>query len=408
MKTFTPADILLPKNVDYTKWSVVACDQFTSDKQYWKDVESLVGDAPSTLKITLPEVYLDDGDTQKRINDVNTEMKNYLDTGIFEEYEDSFIYIERLFSDGKTRHGLVGKLDLEDYSFVVGEESLVRATEGTVLERIPPRVKIRENAPLELPHVMILIDDDNDSVMEAAREGLSKTIYDFDMMKNGGHIKGSLINNDSKDKVLAALDKLACQDVFDEKYGVSGKKPLVFAVGDGNHSLATAKTCKSRYALVELVNLHDKSLVFEPIHRVVFNTNPEKMLSALCEYYKSELITLDTKVDEKAAQTFVTLYGDKKLYVNIKNPVKNLAVGTLQDFLDYYLKTNTGKIDYIHGDDVVLHHVQESSDNIGFLLPVMDKSELFKTVIFDGVLPRKTFSMGHAWEKRYYLEARKI
>ena len=408
MGTFSPADILIPQNIEFEKWSVIACDQYTSDRKYWKEVEKEIGDSPSALKIILPEVYLDDGDTKQRIENINSEMRKYLENDLFFEYKDSFIYTERIFRNGKIRRGIIGKLDLDDYSYIVGEETPVRATEGTVLERIPPRVKIRENAPLEIPHIMVLIDDEEDIVISAAKAGTEKTVYDFELMKGGGHITGKTVSEKGKKEILAAIEKLTLPSVFLKKYGVKNKKPLVFAVGDGNHSLATAKACKSRYALVELVNLHDPSLVFEPIHRVVFDTDPVKMLDELVSKSGDIGLSIDDSVSSDAKQIFLVLYGENRFYVNIREPVMNLAVGTLQNFLDGYLGENKGRLDYIHGDDVVLRHIKESYSNIGFLLPAIDKKDLFMTVICDGALPRKTFSMGHPWEKRYYLEARRI
>lgn len=414
---FKRGNILLPKNTDMTKWSVVACDQYTSEPEYWNDVEKIVGDAPSTLKLTLPEIYLEDENVSERIAKINSNMKALLDEDFFNEYKDSMIYLERTQSDGKIREGLIGVVDLEAYSYEKGAETPIRATEKTVIERIPPRVKIRENAPLELPHIMILIDDDKKQIIENLKNKVSEDdiVYDFDLMKNGGHVKGYLLNEETMDEVDKGLKELADKEVFAKKYDVNNKEILLFAMGDGNHSLATAKACyeklketmseeeylnnPARYALVELVNLHSPALEFEAINRVIFNTNPEKLLNSLKEYYQ---INKDGNGQEIEV---ITNDVDEKWY--IENPKSNIAVGSIQIFLDEYLKNNEGKIDYIHGEETT-KNLAKQSGNVGFIFEAMPKNELFKTVILDGSLPRKTFSMGHSYDKRYYLESRKI
>lgn len=414
---FKRGNILLPKNTDMTKWSVVACDQYTSEPEYWKDVEKIVGDAPSTLKLTLPEIYLEDENVSERIAKINSNMKALLDEDFFNEYKDSMIYLERTQSDGKIREGLIGVVDLEAYSYEKGAETPIRATEKTVIERIPPRVKIRENAPLELPHIMILIDDDKKQIIENLKNKVSEDdiVYDFDLMKNGGHVKGYLLNEETMDEVDKGLKELADKEVFAKKYDVNNKEVLLFAMGDGNHSLATAKACyeklketmseeeylnnPARYALVELVNLHSPALEFEAINRVIFNTEPEKLLNSLKEYYQ---INKDGNGQEIEV---ITNDVDEKWY--IENPKSNIAVGSIQIFLDEYLKNNEGKIDYIHGEETT-KNLAKQSGNVGFIFEAMPKNELFKTVILDGSLPRKTFSMGHSYDKRYYLESRKI
>ena len=414
---FKSANILLPKNVDMTKWSVVACDQYTSEPEYWKEVNDVVGDSPSTLRLTLPEIYLESDNVNERISEINNTMEEYVNNDLFVEYKDTMIYLQRTQNDGKIREGLIGVVDLEDYSFEKGSQTLIRATEKTVIERIPPRVKVRENALLELPHIMILIDDDKKDVIEPLSRLVSENdkVYDFDLMQKGGHVKGYKLNKDIIDNINEKLELLADQNNFNKKYGVSDKGVLLFAMGDGNHSLATAKTCyenlkktmseeeylnnPARYALVELVNLHSSALEFEPIHRVVFNTDPHNMLSELYKYYE---INEDGNGQEVE---IVTKDFDKKIYIS--NPKSNIAVGSIQMFLDDYLYKNDGKIDYIHGDDTT-REMGSDVNNIGFLFKVMGKEELFKTVILDGALPRKTFSMGHSYDKRFYLEARKI
>ena len=415
---FKKANILLPKKADMTKWAVIACDQYTSEPKYWKEVENIVGDAPSTLKITLPEIYLEQENVSDRIKKINEEMDRLLNSSFFETLNNSLIYLERTCADGKIRKGIVGMVDLEDYSYEKGSQTLIRATEGTVLERIPPRVKVRENAKLELPHVMLLIDDNKKKIIEGLTDKMTTNdvVYDFDLVQNGGHIKGYKISDDLANEVFAGLEELANKDNFETKYNVKDKGVLLFSVGDGNHSLATAKACyenlkkvlpkeeyenhPARYALVEIVNLHSEALEFEPIHRVVFQVEPEKLISEFEKYY-------EVSRTPGEGQKIEYVYKDKRETIYIKNPKSNLAVGSLQIFIDEYIKNNGGKVDYIHGDDVTIE-LGKQPENIGFLLPRMDKNDLFKTVILDGALPRKTFSMGHSYDKRYYLEARKI
>ena len=414
---FRAGNILIPKKTDMTKWSVVACDQYTSEPEYWNEVTKIVGDAPSTLNLTLPEIYLEESDVNERIKRINENMDKLLEEDFFNELEDSMIYLERTQSDGKVREGLMGIVDLEDYSYEVGSQTLIRATEKTVIERIPPRVKVRENAKLELPHIMILIDDEKKDIIESLKNKVTETdvVYDFDLMKNGGHIKGYKLNGEVINEINTKLDKLADKDYFEKKYNVHDKGILLFAMGDGNHSLATAKACyenlkktmseeeylnhPARYALVELVNLHSSALEFEAINRVVFDVDSKKLVEELNKYY--------TINENGNGQEFelVTSNGVKKLY--IENPKSNIAVGSIQIFLDEYLKNNSGKIDYIHGDGVT-KELTLKGNNVGFIFKPMKKEELFRTVILDGALPRKTFSMGHSYDKRYYLEARKI
>ena len=414
-----PADILLPKDCDMTRWAVVACDQFTSQPEYWEEVDRIAGDAPSTLRLILPESKLNDSDVDEHITNINRAMDDYLARDIFQTYPDSIIYIERTQSDGEVRPGLVAAVDLEKYDYTPGSGSLIRATEGTVLERIPPRVRVRKDAPIELPHVMLLIDDPKKTCIEPIRAaaGSMEKVYDFELMMKGGHLRGWKLSQDQMEALVGALANLASDDAMREKYGVSGVPPLVFAVGDGNHSLATAKTCyenlkkvtpqdqwdslPARYALVEIENLHDESLRFEAIHRVVFGVDPEKLLAAFKEFYPT------ARDSQGVGHTIAYTWAGGSGYLNVPNPRVQLAVGTLQNFLDAYLKENGGEVDYIHGDKVT-DELGAKPGNIGFKLPAMGKDQLFKTVIADGVLPRKTFSMGHAEDKRYYVEGRKI
>ena len=416
MKTFTTADILIPKNENMEKWCVVACDQYTSEPSYWSEVESIVGDNPSTLRLTLPEIYLEDDDVSERIKKINETMSDYLDKGIFKTLENSMIYVERTTLDGRVRKGIIGKIDLEDYDYNKGSETMVRATEKTVIERIPPRMKVRENALIELPHIMLLIDDEKKDIIDSLDKVVTKDemVYDVDLMQKGGHITGYKLKDENVNDILSKLDALADKNVFEDKYGVSDKGVLLFAVGDGNHSLATAKATynklkesnasldvlnKARYALVEVVNLHSDALEFEPIHRVLFDIDTDDFMRELNKYYDINKTKMGQKIH------IITKDIDDDFYID--NPKSNLAVGSIQLFIDEYLENHKGRVDYIHGDDVT-RSLGKKENNIGILLPKMEKNDLFKTVILDGALPRKTFSMGHSYDKRYYLEARKI
>ncbi|WP_417083569.1 DUF1015 domain-containing protein [Evtepia gabavorous] len=419
---FSPANILLPQDCGLTKWAVVACDQYTSQPEYWERVDQFVGDAPSTLRLILPESKLESEHVEEEIQKINQTMEQYLEEGRLRELEDAMIFLERKLSNGKTRLGLIGKLDLEQYSYEKGSGTPIRATEGTVLSRIPPRMKVRKNAPIELPHIMVLIDDPKKEIIEPFLQKESKKqmqmIYSTTLMEQGGRVSGYLLSKEQADKVQKQLAGLADPARFAQFYHAEGKPVLTYAMGDGNHSLATAKACweelkptlseaerqthPARYALVELVNLHDDSLEFEPIHRVLFGVDPKQLLADLLAAYPGA----HYGAGEGHQITYV-LPGERGGILTVPHPTAQLEVGTLQTFLDQYLEAHGGKIDYIHGEDVVEQLVQQP-DSIGFLLPGMGKDQLFPTVIFDGALPRKTFSMGEARDKRFYLEARKI
>ncbi len=419
MAIFTKADILLPKNVDFTQWSVVACDQYSSEPEYWKKAEEIAEGNPSTLNIIYPEAYLNEADGDKRIKNINETMQRYIDEGVFKEYKNSLIYVERTQKNSKVRHGIVGQIDLEAYDFSVGSESPVRATEGTIISRIPPRQKIRINAPLELPHIIMLIDDRKGEVIEPLGDikDTLEVVYDFELMQGGGHIKGWLLDEQTANRVLGLCESFESQAEFEKMYGVTGKGVLAIAVGDGNHSLATAKSCweeikkgltpeeqrnhPARYALAEVENLHDGALEFEPIHRVIFDVDPEDVKKAFFEYYPQ---TTDT---DNGGQKIVVTHQGQETSFYISDAPQNLPVGTFQKFMDDYLKANKGEIDYIHGADVVRSLTKESN-TIGFIFDAMEKNDLFTTVIKDGALPRKTFSMGEAYDKRFYLEAKRI
>lgn len=401
---FAPADILLPKN-NFEKWSVIACDQFTSDKKYWAETEATVGNAESTLKITLPEIYLEEGDTDKRIASINCTMAEYLNKGILEEYKNAMIYIERTQPDGRVRKGIIGAVDLEHYDYRVGSKTLIRATEGTVLERIPPRVKIRKDAPLELPHIMLLIDDINNTVIEplSSQKDKMQKVYDFDLMMGGGHIAGYLIDKDNIERINVSLAKLN---------EITGNE-LLFAVGDGNHSLATAKECyeilkrenqeaaavsAARYALAEVGNIHSEALDFEPIYRVMFSVDPCDVLAEFKKYFSSCNANSDITVT----------YGTKEEVIKIHIPSDKLSTGVIQEFIDSYIyKHPEAKVDYIHGINDV-KALSSKENTIGFIYDGISKETLFESVKATGALPRKTFSMGESRDKRYYLECRKI
>jgi len=384
---FYPADILLPARPG-EKWSVVACDQFTSQPEYWEELNALVGSEPSTLRITLPEIYLGDRE-EERIAEINSTMEDYLARGLFTEYPDAMIYLERTLPDGSVRRGLVGAVDLEEYDFRPEKQALIRATEGTVLSRIPPRVKIRRGAALELPHVMVLIDDPGRTVIEPLAGSCARKVYDYPLSMGGGHLRGWLVEKPAQQRLLQNLAALAGEE----------EHPLLFAVGDGNHSLATAKACYqenptplNRYALVELVNLHDDALEFEPIYRVLFGVNPEELAADM----GSEFAGGDTPI------ALVSGAGEQTFFTD------GFALSRLQPFLDGWLAAHPGaEIDYIHGEEVA-RRLGSGENCCALLYGAIRKDQLFDIIRTDGVLPRKSFSMGEAAGKRYYTEARKI
>jgi hypothetical protein len=425
-------EILLPRpGIDLKKWAVIACDQFTSEPEYWQQVADTVGSAPSSLNLILPEVYLGTSEELARIQNSRKAMQSYVEGGLLTPYQGS-ILVERTTS-GKTRHGLMLTLDLECYDFTPGSQSLIRATEGTILDRLPPRVRIREVATLEMPHILVLIDDPQRTVIEplVAQKGSLPMLYDTDLMLGSGHVSGYAIQNpDLQAQIIHALRALADPRAFHTRYQVADDKGvLLFAMGDGNHSLATAKTVweklkprvgidhPARYALVEIENVHDSGLDFEPIHRAVFETH-EDVLQALQTEFSTHLtltpfkdpsaMIARVKQGTSSGQIFGLVTPQGSFTVQVDNPSSYLAVGTLQTFLDRWLKRGGAeKIDYVHGDDVIVR-LGSQPGNAGFYLPVMDKNDLFKTVIVDGALPRKTFSMGEAIDKRFYLESRRI
>jgi hypothetical protein len=437
MKTYPQIAIQVPeiylpcRGTDLTKWAVIACDQFTSQPEYWHKVDEIVGTAPSTLNMIFPEVYLDQPGTEQRIRHIQQTMQDYLSSGLLASYS-GMVYVERQVS-GRMRRGLVLALDLEQYDYNKGSRSLIRATEGTIIERLPPRMRIREGARLELPHILVLIDDPQRTVIEpvgASTTQLQK-LYDFELMQGSGHLTGFLVNKpEMQDGIIRALENLANPQTFANKYGLNEDKPvLLFAMGDGNHSLATAKAIweknkarmgmqhPSRYALVEIENVHDDGLEFAPIHRVIFGLKQD-ILEAMKQFFRSDYIFTPCSEQAEmmrrvnAASGYFHRIGliwcEGYGVVEIGRPSCNLPVGSLQAFLDEFLKNGSAeKIDYVHGEDVI-HQLGVVPGNVAFYLPVMNKSELFKTVILDGDLPRKTFSMGEAYEKRFYMECREI
>lgn len=404
-RIFKPADLLLPKAVPTEQWCVVACDQYTAEPEYWERAREIAGDGPSALHLVYPECYLASTDAQAYASQINRTMERYLNGGVFRELKSSYLLVERTLANGAVRRGVMMALDLEAYCYEAGGKTPIRATEGTVLERIPPRVKIRRGAPLELPHIMVLIDDPQKTVIEGiAPENLTPE-YGGALMQGSGFLRGFRLNEAAARQLEAALGALPARD------------GLLFAVGDGNHSLATAKACyeelkktlspevaanhPARWALAEIVNLYDDSLQFEPIHRAVFQTEPETLLRELRAYYS---------VTEApgSGQRFTFVRGTEKKDLWIQNPPSNLAAGSLQAFLDDRLPQIGGTVDYIHGADVVERLCAADPGTAGFLLPPMEKQSLFETVALDGALPRKTFSMGHACDKRFYMECRRI
>ncbi len=381
--------VLLPKNADMSAWAVNACDQFTSDYSYWKKVEEITLGMPSAFNIIYPEIYLKD-DTENRIAKINETMRRYLDGGVFKELDEGFILVERTTESG-TRTGLVIAIDLEEYSFEKGAKTPVRSTEATILERIPPRVKIRRGAPLELPHVMLLYNDAENKVLKSVKRG--KTEYEFALNMGGGDIKGTFVEN--SEEVKAELLSLV--------EGAEDK--LLFAVGDGNHSLATAKTCwdelkvtlsdgekanhPARFALCEAVNIFDPALKFEPIHRLIKTEKGEKFVKSLSL--------------GGSGSAYAVIDGVK---TEIPFP-ENIPDGIrkLDAYISAFIAENGGEVDYIHGEEEL---TALSREGAGVLLPAISKDDFFNLIITGGNLPRKTFSMGEGNEKRYYVEAKRI
>ena len=409
-----PANILLPcADVQPETWACVACDQYTSQPEYWEDVARLVGDAPSTLRLMLPECYL--SETEARVPAINQTMQDYLAVGVLAEAVSAgYVLVERTTAGGR-RLGLVGAVDLEAYDYARGSKPLVRPTEETIAARLPARLKIRQGAAIELSHIMMLVDDPLRTVIEPlyARRNQLRPLYDFPLMKEGGHLRGWAVESAADvEAIEAALEQLKARQ---------GADPLLFAVGDGNHSLATAKAAwealkpgltpaqrenhPARFALCEVENIHDDALTFEPIHRILTGVNAEELMQDWAAYCHARGMALGENAPGQQVQV---IHGNEEKTIAIIHPDGAIPVDTLQRYLDDYLRRHPeAEIDYIHGDSV-LRDLAAKPGSMGFLVPPIDKGTFFEAIKQLGTLPRKTFSMGHAHEKRFYMECKKI
>ena len=395
MRVFTPADILLPRVDDMTKWSCIACDQFTAEPEYWREAERIVGSEPSTLRLMLPEAWLGVRDSAAETRKIYAAMKDYVNRGIFRTVEQSFIYVERTLPSGAVRRGLVGKLDLECYDWAPGSATPVRATEGTVESRLPARVEVRRGATLEMPHIMVFIDDPENAVIPSAAGG--EALYDFELMLGGGHIRGSRVTGEAAERLTAALE--------------APEGSVRFAMGDGNHSLAAAKRCweqikrnlpeseletyPARYALAEIVNIHDEAVTFEPIHRVLLETVPRGFIEEAA-----------ARLPRGKGQAVTLLAGRREMEIETGMPLGAL-VALVDELLGDWRREHGGEPDYIHGDEEA-RALGGKPSSVGVLLPRLEKAELFPYITEHGPYPKKSFSLGHARDKRYYLECRAI
>lgn len=395
MRVFTPADILLPRVDDMTKWSCIACDQFTAEPEYWREAERIVGSEPSTLRLMLPEAWLGVRDSAAETRKIYAAMKDYVNRGIFRTVEDSFVYVERTLPSGAVRRGLVGKLDLECYDWAPGSATPVRATEGTVESRLPARVEVRRGATLEMPHIMVFIDDPENAVIPSAAGG--EALYDFELMLGGGHIRGSRVTGEAAERLTAALE--------------APEGAVRFAMGDGNHSLAAAKRCweqikrnlpeselethPARYALAEIVNIHDEAVTFEPIHRVLLETVPRGFIEEAA-----------ARLPRGKGQAVTLLAGRREMEIETGMPLGAL-VALVDELLGDWRREHGGEPDYIHGDEEA-RALGGKPSSVGVLLPRLEKAELFPYITEHGPYPKKSFSIGHARDKRYYLECRAI
>lgn len=395
MRVFTPADILLPRVDDMTKWSCIACDQFTAEPEYWREAERIVGSEPSTLRLMLPEAWLGVRDSAAETRKIYAAMKDYVNRGIFRTVEDSFVYVERTLPSGAVRRGLVGKLDLECYDWAPGSATPVRATAGTVESRLPARVEVRRGATLEMPHIMVFIDDPENAVIPSAAGG--EVLYDFELMLGGGHIRGSRVTGEAAERLTAALE--------------APEGSVRFAMGDGNHSLAAAKRCweqikrnlpeselethPARYALAEIVNIHDEAVTFEPIHRVLLETVPRGFIEEAA-----------ARLPRGKGQAVTLLAGRREMEIETGMPLGAL-VALVDELLGDWRREHGGEPDYIHGDEDA-RALGGRPSSVGVLLPRLEKAELFPYITEHGPYPKKSFSIGHARDKRYYLECRAI
>ena len=422
---FSPAHILLPsEQIPVGQWGCVACDQFTSDRSYWEKAAQAAAGGPSTLDLILPEVYLDEDDVDARISAIHAAMDDYT-RNVLTRAVDGFIYVERTEQSGRVRQGLVGRIDLEAYSYAEGAVPAIRPSEHTVESRIPPRMAVRRGARLETPHIMMLADDPGCTLIEpigGKKEQLRK-VYEGDLMLNGGHIAGWAVEDPALlAQIDSALNALGSQEAFDARYPqAKGGAPLTLAVGDGNHSLASAKACweelkktltpeqqlthPARWCLAEVCNVHSPAIEIEPIHRVLFNVDCGAVLLALIAWSDSNMAGICFGDSKQQAFTLAGPHVSNVL--SFEDPVAPLTVGTVDEFIEYFMARHSeARVDYVHDEPAVRALTRQGG--VAFLLPPFEKSDLFKGIVMGGVLPRKTFSMGHAEEKRYYIECRRI
>ncbi len=408
MSIFTSANILLPADENKENWAVVACDQYSSAPEYWDGVYERVKDQPSTLHLILPEAWLNTQKGAAHQARIRSNMEDYLQNDILKLYPDAFIYTERTLANGLIRQGLVGTLDLEAYDYHSPSDHPIRATEATILERIPPRAKIRSQAILEFPHILLLQNDNQDLLFQriGAIKDQLELLYDFDLMENGGRICGWLVEGESKALIESWIDEYESA-----QHAINPASPLVYAIGDGNHSLAAAKAVwediksnldladlgdhPARYALAELENLHHEAQKFEPIHRILKHVDVDHLIASF------------NQVSAEDGYAIEWLSHDQKGTIYLDSSISPLPLAVLQHHLDAYLDENEGEIDYIHGEEDLTALAMQPG-NVGFFLPAISKDSLFETIKNDGSLPRKTFSMGHAQEKRYYMEGRSL
>ena len=422
---FSPAHILLPaEQIPLEQWGCVACDQFTSDRSYWERAAEAAAGSPSALNLILPEVYLEESDVPARVAKIHETMEDYAHN-VLTRAVDGFIYVERTEQSGRVRQGLVGKIDLEAYSYAQGARQAIRPSERTVEERIPPRMAVRRGACLETPHVMMLADDPACTLIEpiGARKNELRKVYEGELMLGGGHIAGWAVEDPALlARIDAALQGLGSQESFDAKYPEArGAKPLTLAVGDGNHSLASAKayweelkptltpeqreTHPARWCLAEVCNVHSPAIEIEPIHRVLFNVDCAAVLLSLITWSDSNMAGCSFGGSKQ--QPFTLAGPHMSNVLSFEDPTAPLTVGTIDEFIEYYLEHHKeARVDYVHDEPAVRALCKKGA--VAFLMPPFAKSDLFKGVVMGGVLPRKTFSMGHAEEKRYYVECRKI
>ncbi len=414
---FSKGTLLIPKVKNMTHWSVIACDQFTSQPEYWRTVEEEVKTDPSTMNMIIPEAFLSQEDLDQRMGALNRAMRTYMRRHMLEEVQD-YIYVERTLQNGNVRRGIVGVVDLEEYDFHHNSHTKIRASEKTI-NRLPVRITIRENAPLEVSHVMLLMDDREDAVIGSLKDHTDEMqlLYDFPLMKDSGSLRGFLVTPEQSELIDQNLDRLADRKCFEKKYGMPDKEAMIFAVGDGNLSLAAAKehyenlkrtlspqklkNHPARYAMCEIVNLNDPSLEFQPINRVVFGVDTANFVRQLereCEVFYEPC---------ENCQYFDLYVNGEGRRLWLKKPSCNAVTGSVQNFIDTYVQEFSGKVDYVHGSTIV-QQLSALPDNVGLIFPAMGKEKLFETILIDEILPRKTFSMGGAEDKRFYLECRKI